>query len=106
MMQVAMEFETLLARFWWSLGPSWEASWDQVASKIDPTSIKEQCGRDVRKLLPKMLCEVMQGHAGREGGGPYNQSIQTSRGPTWALDTPLGPQGPGGGLLLSLLLRL
>ena len=51
------------------------------------------------KIASKKVTQAMQGHAGREGGGPYNQPIQSFQGPTCALNTPLGHQRPGGGLL-------
>ena len=69
-MQVAMGFGALLERFCWILGPSWEASWDQVGSKIDHKSIKERCWKKVSKLLPKKSCRRLKSYAGREGVGP------------------------------------
>ena len=35
--------------FWWILGPSWEASWGQVGSKIDQNGVQDEIQKQSRK---------------------------------------------------------
>ena len=84
--------------FWWILGPSWEASWHQVDTKIQ----KIRVPRGGQKMDGKKVMQVSAGATGGKrcrGGGPLRvlrtQTQRDQRDKPWGTLQALAPKARG-----------
>ena len=84
----------------------WEGFGGQVGPKIYQKSIKNRYGKVIEFLIEKWGVRCTQPLATYLGWGPLNQSTNQPRGSQGTalgpLDTPLVPQGHGGGYYIYL----
>ena len=93
--------DVILNRFLMALGPIlgrfWRPSWDQVGSKIGPRRDQNRYQNMVKKMIENLVCEGMQGDAGRRGkSGCWSLRTIQSMAPgnlQGLRDTPLRARG-------------